>query len=69
MIRWQGVDIFSDIVFLVDTVFQSHSAYWLNDPLNGKWILMDRVVEIRYTYFTEYRPVCFASTLHRVLSS
>lgn len=63
MIFWQGLDIFSDIVFFVDIFFQSLSAYWRCDPMNGKWFLVDRPTEIRYFYLRELRPVCYASAV------
>lgn len=45
----------------MDILFQSLSAYWRCDPMNSKWFLVDRPAEIRYLYFSELRPVGFAS--------
>lgn len=54
----QAIDIFSDFVFVMDMVMQSHAAYWDQDPSDGKWLLIDKLDEIRGIYFTEIRPVC-----------
>jgi hypothetical protein len=42
----------------MDIVVQSHAAYWDQDPCDGKWLLIDKLDEIRGIYFTEVRPVC-----------
>ena len=47
----------------MDILFQSLSAYWRFDPMNSKWFLVDRPAEIRYFYFSELRPVFFASVV------
>ena len=40
----------------MDIVLQSHAAYWDQDA-DGKWLLIDKLDEIRGIYFTELRPV------------
>lgn len=58
-----------DLVFLVDIVIQSHSAYFVYDQQRGQYVLIDKLGAIRSIYFKELYPVSSAPLPKPTLNS
>ena len=49
-------DVIFDLVLVLDIGMQMHSAFFVGNPLNGQWELVDKISDVRSAYFHCFSP-------------